>query len=635
MRFTQSFIITFLNTITFATKGASTPLSKFSIGQRSSVPPPPAPEPITVVELPLPPVSQGACTLEINPHGTGCMSPDYFFQSGNFLPDDNHVVALLNFTGAPAAPDPASIYSGLQAILIKADGTTFPNGDPWKCVTCGVPAENMVGSTPLSTNPQAFKDGKRMLAEYNVVDCGDALLADADCTPDKVYIYPIRWNVEVDGSGTGGSIREIRIHPDDVHLGFNSYTYTAGALGEVPYFSRLQFNPSPTTGTPLAPRYDLVNVTALRSPVPQSVLSADGDQLIYNLSALSVGELRGFTGLGNEVTYLGPTVESGNFDVFAADLTTGVVRRITSDTGYTDPLDVSPDSQWNVVLTTLESHRMEFVSGMRGVPPIIDTVAVGTLASIRNNGPRRFFQPWLLDYYGDRGGYNGQLINAAGDGNPGSINDPNWNANADPKFSHGGNKIAYFQVLVIPPECGGTNPLPCPTSTEPGGRVYRLMLATLTSRTPPQLPPVEPVSDVVPWGTPYVPGAPSPLSSPLLNGSYTLKGKVSGSAYTKFTLDNTESYVKSVSATYENYSDDGIHFIFGSENVTTTPLNLTLSLLDWHSDLVSYGETISTKITGLGGFHVEDDETGNIFEANGTLTTTVGAVVYRQPVNGG
>ena len=38
-----------------------------------------------------------------------------------------------------AAPDPASIYTGVQLILLKISGA-FPNGDQWKCITCGVPA---------------------------------------------------------------------------------------------------------------------------------------------------------------------------------------------------------------------------------------------------------------------------------------------------------------------------------------------------------------------------------------------------------------------------------------------------------------------------------------------------------------
>lgn len=99
------------------------------------------------------------------------MGKDSFFQSGNFLPDDKNVIALVNFTGAPSSPDLASIYLGLQLILVKGDGTTFPNGDPWKCVTCGVPPENMINTTPLPTYPQAFHDGFRVLVGYSIVDC--------------------------------------------------------------------------------------------------------------------------------------------------------------------------------------------------------------------------------------------------------------------------------------------------------------------------------------------------------------------------------------------------------------------------------------------------------------------------------
>ncbi|GAM43653.1 hypothetical protein TCE0_060r18635 [Talaromyces pinophilus] len=604
---------------------------------RATIPPPPSPEPIQIVELPLPPVAPtddiGACTLEINPRKTGCMGKYSFFQSGNFLSDDKHVVALVNFTGAPDSPDPASIYSGLQLILVKADGTTFSNGDPWKCVTCGVPPENMINATPLSTYPQAFRDGIRVLAGYSIVDCGTEQLASDDCTPDKIHIYPLRWNVKADGSGSGGNIRELRIHPDNVHLGFNAETFTGTSLGEFSYFGRLEFNPSPTDGVPLSARYDIVNVTVLHQTNGSQVLSTNASELIFNPEALNVGEFRGFSGLGDEIAYLGSNVESGNFDVFAVNIQTGKVRRITSDTGYTDPLHISPDNQWSVVLTTLNSSRMEFISAMRGVPPLIDTISVGVTASVRNNLSRRFFQPWLLDYYGSRGSYNGQMINAGGDGTPGSINDPNWNAMADPKWSNDGTMIAYYQTLVIPPECGGPNPLPCPVSTAPGGRTSRLMLATLTGRKPLHLPPAQPVSDSIPWGTPYVPGSAPPSPPPLLNGTYTLQGKVQGHAQATFTLAEAGTYIRNVAVVYFNYSDDGIQFISGFENVTATPLNLTSTLIDWYANMTSVGEVISTKFTSDDGFHVVDDEEWDVFIANGTLTTTVGSVVYTQPFN--
>jgi hypothetical protein len=130
-----------------------------SILHTSDIPAPPTPEPIDVVELLLPPVSAsraiGACTAAINPHRTGCIAKDIgvdgHFQAGDFTPDGNSVVVTVEFVGAPAAPDPASIYNGTQLILIKADGLNFSNGVKWKCLSCGVAPEHAIGLNPQNT----------------------------------------------------------------------------------------------------------------------------------------------------------------------------------------------------------------------------------------------------------------------------------------------------------------------------------------------------------------------------------------------------------------------------------------------------------------------------------------------------
>lgn len=138
---------------------------------------PPEPEPIEVIELPLPPVTaketEGGCTLSVNPHGTGCIGVTTFETlSGNFLPDGDHVTVSLVFTGAPAAPDPSSIYTGLNLIIVRTNGTLFPNGDAWKCITCGVPEDQQYGITSDMDYqyPQAFNDGTRVLVGSHIVD---------------------------------------------------------------------------------------------------------------------------------------------------------------------------------------------------------------------------------------------------------------------------------------------------------------------------------------------------------------------------------------------------------------------------------------------------------------------------------
>jgi hypothetical protein len=135
-----------------------------------NVPIPPSTEPIEIVELPLPPVAPndaiGSCTTDVNPRKTGCIFRelgDYEFQAGDFTPDGNHVCATVKFVGAPEAPDPASIYSGEQLILVKTDGTTFNNGDPWRCLSCAVPEEQKVGLDPQKDYPHIFRTGTKAL----------------------------------------------------------------------------------------------------------------------------------------------------------------------------------------------------------------------------------------------------------------------------------------------------------------------------------------------------------------------------------------------------------------------------------------------------------------------------------------
>ena len=605
------------------------------------LPKPPAPEPIVISELPLPPVAPGgagSCTTAINPHHTGCIDPAALsFQSGSFLPDGHHVLALVHFAGAPAAPDSASIYDGGQIIVIKADGGKFSNGDSWKCLTCGVPAQNAMGISQAKDYPQSFRDGKRVLEGTNIVDCSPYFLTDDRCDADSVHIFPIRWNTRADGSGPGGMIRELRLHPDNVHLGFNGMSFAGGQITQYGYFARLEFNPSPKSGEPLTPRYDLTHVTRLvRGGQIEQVIERDprhDGQLRLNFNSISVGEFRGFTKDGREAFYVGYPFESCNIDIFAVDLVTGKVRRVTSNPEYADPIDSSPDDKWVVVEDTRGSDRQMFVAAMRGIPPIIDLIATGAVASVRNNHDRRFFQPYLIDRYGDRGDYQGQQLNA-GDGKPGSVSDPFWNAMADPRWSPDGTEVVYWQAQVTAPACGGSNPLPCPDPTEPGGRRFRLMLARFTNRKPLAIKSLAPVADKVPWGDPYVPGTALPHPPLLPEGTYTLRGLRSGIATIVLKHSPDHKTVQRIDVTYDNYSDDGQSTIDGTESVSggyTTP---TMVSLDWRSNIVQSGKTKGTKITSPGGFKLKIDVMRNVLEADGELTTTIDGKVYAQPGSG-
>ncbi|KAF2008493.1 hypothetical protein BU24DRAFT_360200 [Aaosphaeria arxii CBS 175.79] len=619
------------------------PTKGCGVNNAPSAPPPPAPERIDVREIALPPVvaGNGTCTPALNPRGTGCLPAKLqeIFQAGGFLPDGRHVIAKVTFAGAPAAPDPASIYNGEQIIIIKTvKGEKFSNGDNWKCITCGIPPANSAGRTPTNDYPQAFHDGKRILAGTNIIECAEDLASDA-CTPDKTHVYAIRQSNKADDSGPGAQIRELRIHPDNIHLGFSVPAVTSGKFDQYAYFGRLKFNPAPLSGPePRAPRYDVLNTQLLfrEDQMPVYVDPRDKSQLLINKSAITVGELRGFNGDGREITYVGYPAESSNIDVFAADLTTGAVRRLTQHPEYVDPIDISAHDDWMVVMDTRGTDRQMWLSGLRGIPPVTDLVSTSATSSTRNNGYRRFFQPWLIDRHGDRGDYFGQKLNAAGSGIPGSgaINDPEWNGMADPRWSPDGTEIVYWQAFTVSPACGGANPLPCYKSTAQGGRDARIMIAKLASRSP-KVPKTAPIaSDKVAWGTPYVPGSPNPSRKQPAPGNYTLKGGCRGSAKVTLTNNDATGSLQRVRVTYKDFSDDGVNVLNGWEDVSTTSPQPTVSQVDWYSDLVQKGPWNGSKKTGPDGFHLAIDVLVNIFNANGTLSTTVGGKKYTQPANG-
>jgi hypothetical protein len=618
------------------------------------------PETVVIDALPLPPTAPsnaaGACTVEINPNRTGCLDASRAGIDGarSFTPDGTQVYVSVRFAGAPEAPDPASAYRGGQLMLVKTDGTTFPNGDAWRCVTCGVPEANKVGmiNPDDNTYPEAFHDGMRVKMGRNILDCSPYKITDPACTPEATHIYGIKSPFP-----TYRLMRELRLHPDNVHLGWNQLILTPDVTGATQFgvFGRLEFNPlSAVDGTP---GYELKNVSFMLSPELGKSgrffsVGAPGE-LIFEPPTGVIGEFRGFTPDGKSTIGMG-TQDSFNYDIFVTSLETGESTRLSRDPAYTDPANVSPDGKSIVILdgrVTADTGypganpagsdgRLYFASAGIGVPPLLDMAIAEAIAGTYTTPSRgSFLQPVLIDLQeplrvDDPNIHDGQQLNLGGDpaAGSGSISDPLWLAGADPAWSPDSTAVVYYQRR-------GCNPAPatCPPSTEPGGRNSRLLIARLTDRKPSQpLPPPDPVDDLIPWGIPYTLGDPLPPVRPIVPaGTYTLMGE-SGSAEVVITdgpsrFNEGELEVVSVSVRYANYSADGFNFVDGTESGIRGE-SAGGSTFTWHSDLTFSGLHEGTRKTSEpGGFVVTLSGLGAAGKFSGTLTTTLDGTTFNSP----
>ena len=138
------------------------------------------------------------------------------------------------------------------------------------------PPADQVGINADTSYPQPFPDGKRVLWGTNVIDCGKYNLTDARCTPTQTHIYPIHWS---------GNMRELRLNPDGVHLGWNRILFNP-VLGEVGYFGRLSFDVATSS-------YGLTSVTGLYNFTDPNLQNwtVNGSLITFNPSVPSVGRV--------------------------------------------------------------------------------------------------------------------------------------------------------------------------------------------------------------------------------------------------------------------------------------------------------------------------------------------------------
>ncbi|MEV6341086.1 hypothetical protein AB0M12_40990 [Nocardia vinacea] len=570
-----------------------------------------------VRELPVPPTAPstdaGSCTEAVNPHNTGCVSPAWgaLGAVGTYYPSSDYALVGAVLAGAPAS-GPASSFNGPQMLLVHTDGKTFPNGDGWKCLTCGVsyPA-SWSDNNNFTYAINSFHDGKRALAGSAIIDCGPYEFSDDECTPAQLHAYPLYWD---DGTGKPGTLREPRLNPDDKHLGFSYVPPSKEVLAEYAFAGTLRFDQA--NG-----RYDIDDVRTMYNPDPRfQPYMVDGNQLKFNPAGM-IGEFRGWTADGTSALGI-ESYESGSIDLWATDNATGKSRPLTRHAMYTDPNSGSPDGRYLLSEQVIGSGRLDFISGLRGIPPLTDQLpTTGHISGIRNNGQRRFFLPYLVD--ADTG--RSMHIDTPAE--------PNWNAAADPAWLADSTAAVWAENLVTTPACGGSNPLPCPTSNEPGGRHSRVMIARFDGLRPTSPPTVASAPDVA-WGLPYHPGDTPPAFPHLPGGTYTLDGEKGGQAKVVITEDSSKALISKIDVTYTDFHNDPYATINGTESVERGT-DAQISAITWHENLKVSGKHQGTKVTSEpGGFTLSPAVLENNFQATGTMTTTIDGTTYTQPANG-
>ena len=488
----------------------------------------------TVGELPLPPTvpANGTCTND-----TGCLSAVWGAAgSPGFYWDPNYVLVGLTYAGAPAT-GPASIYNGTQVVLEKTNGTTFPDGNAWKCITCGVALPTGVLSKFFNyPPPRALPGDKQILVGNAILQCTNPqgatlLLSDPSCTPANSQLYPIYWGTNPLGGAGGifGNGREWRLSPDGVHLMWDSIVFSNGSINEDPFEGTL-------TWDPVNLRYNLTSVYYLPQTSPWV---QQGNQLTF-VPKTMLGELRGFSSDGKSLLGI-QAYEDNSVDGWSTDLTTANSKPVTTHAEYTDPFAESPNGKWTVADAVIGSGRMDWLSGLEGVAPIASNfVTLGAVAQMRNAGNRRFFEPWISSTTQPLA----EQVNAA-------VADPNWNAAADPVWLASNNAVVYAENLACAANAPG---LTCAASTEPGGRSSRLMIARLALPSVVSAAP-KPIPDDAPaaWAIPYTQGQTLPTPTAIPSGTYTIQGNVSGSATVVITDNSTNTAVQKMSIVYNNY----------------------------------------------------------------------------------
>lgn len=424
-------------------------------------------------------------------------------------------------------------FEGEQVVRMGLDGSAL------RCLTCGI------GIPAGQSVKELFRDGRRAL-----VSGGNALLARPswsilECTPSledcgSAALLPIELPPAPAEQGNQVlNYRVPQVTPDDGWLiwtevrqrGPGNFLSAMGRLvreGDR-YFVRDARILAPSLGS-----LDLGNDALL------------WQRLSANYEAKS-GWLRG----GRDWVLSG-TWMAGHYDDFAIDLATGDLRRLTRHPDHDEGLHPSPDAEWMVLGSGRGNGRVDFL-GLLPRPPFIDGIAFSIhfvgIAGAPSDGPPGssplerdcYLEPWLTDRWFERGDYLGQELAAPGaDG---------WEPVPGLGWSPDGTRMILME--------GVWDRLLAPGQERP----LRLRLLRFPNRLPVPPSSVEPIvaTPEPAWAIRY-----EDYVLPDLRGVHTIPGRHSGTA--TLTIEGN-AFRGAQRVEYDGYSDDGLRFLDGHEEI--------------------------------------------------------------------
>lgn len=490
-----------------------------------------------------------------------------------FHPDGEHLIWVGSFVGE----------SDVHIMISRIDGSDF------NCLTCSL------GALPFA-KPDVFSDGRRVLVGNQsplgtpfplpftspfpdaetvpILECTPSLL---DCQTAELVYVRVPYDPDDPALFSNQRVREFRIAPDGAHIGWTQGRATV-PLTLIPVIGELRRE---------SDHYEIDDVEVLIDLTPALQARADGT---YDFHLPLSGEIKRFTDGGAAIALFHPE-RAFNGDPSQVDLASGATRRLTRHPDYDEPVDISPDGRWLVV------------GSKRSTDPAFDVLASFALAerpafvelagsvlysgwAFAGNGNRnRGLDTWLLDATGERGDYIGQHL--SDDECYGGFERQHWNAD--------GTRVAKREQIrpqmLDAPQCQGI-----PTA--------RVVVYELTSRQP--VPPEERIPAVstpdVPWAASITDVKDAPTVDP---GVYVVRGRVFGEARVDLAGVGT-----AVTVVYENYSDDGLQVLDGTESLAvetqSVPYTADIQVSGCHtgfleSDAALEGSSVTAVFAPLGG----------------------------------